>query len=313
MADIQTKVIDTVQLGYFKQGLNKQFRTANITALKRGEELGVGNVRYITGMKSGFVVVCKTAGTTAADTAPEYPATDKTDVTDGTAVLTVRDLLAGGEGGATSADKVSYGDKTVKDILDDLTYAPVKIASFTNNVNNVERGQTITDVQLSWKVTGNKVNSIKLGDEAQDLQSTGKTLSKQSIKADTTWTLSAGDSNNAKVSATTGIYFKDKRYWGVGNVAADAVDSDFVLGLEGKELADKGAKSFTVTASDGNYIFYAVPASWGTPRFFVGGFEGGFDLFKTFDFVNASGATVSYNVYRSSNPDLQQTTVDTKF
>lgn len=306
------KLIDVTGLKHFRQSIDKKYITANIFALSRNETLAVGNVRYVQGMSSGFVVVCKTAGTTA-DTAPEYPATDQTDVTDGTAVLTVRNLLAGGEGGATTADKVGYGDTTVADVLDNLTYTPVKISSFTNNVGSVERGRTITDVALYWSVTGNKVNGLKLGEEAQDLASKGKTLTKQTITKDTTWTLTATDSKGAKATATTGIYFKDKRYWGVGKVDDTGVDSAFVLGLSGSELADKGAKSFTVTAADGNYIYYAIPASWGDPRFFIGGFEGGLDLLKTFDLTNAAGAVVSYNVYRSNNPDLGETTVDAKY
>ena len=59
-------------------------------------------------------------------------------------------------------------------------------------------------------------------------------------------------------------------------------------------------------------IYYAFPASWGTPRFFVGGFEGGFALLKTFDHKNASGATISYAVWKSTNAGLGNTTVEVK-
>lgn len=310
MADTQTKVIDTVQLGYFKQGLNKQFRTANITALKRGEELGAGNVRYITGMKSGFVVVCKTAGTTAADTAPEYPATDKTDVTDGTAVLTVRDLLSGGDGGATSADKVSYGEKNVKEVLDSLLYVAPKITSFTNNVNVVELGSTVDNVNLSW--TFNKtMTSVKLDNVDQAVNSKGVALTKLGLKANKTWMLVAGDGENTD-RKTTGVSFKMGAFYGVSDVTDNAnITNDFVKTLT-RQLVDGHLASFDGTADAGKYFFYAYPASWGVPTYNIGGFDGGFTTVKTFDFTNASGHTESYNVDRSVQPGLGKQTIKIK-
>ncbi len=315
MAEI-TGVVDVTQLQRYQQNItDKKYVTGNISALKRGETLAAGNVRYVTGMASGYVVVCKTAGATAADTAPEYPATDKTDVTDGTAVLTVRYLLT--EGGASTAEDVSYGDSNVKSALDDINqqledmnYKAIAINSFSNNVNTAERGSTVTAVNLSWAFSKTPA-SVTLNDEAQDVKSTGKNLTGQKITANTTWTLKATDERKATATKTTSITFKDKRYWGVGKPATDDIDSAFILTLNGA-FADNLKGDYTVTAADGNYIYFAAPASWGTPSFWVGGFEGGFDLVKTLDFTNASGAVVSYNVFKSTNADLGDTTVTIK-
>ena len=46
--------------------------------------------------------------------------------------------------------------------------------------------------------------------------------------------------------------------------------------------------------------------------FFVGGFEGGFALEKTFDYTNPSGYTEAYDVYKSTNAGLGSTKVDVK-
>ena len=216
--------------------------------------------------------------------------------------------------GALAADKISYGDGTVKDALDNLNYVPVSVKSFSNNVNVAENGATITDVTLNWSL-GGVPTEVKIGDEAQAVGNTGsKVLTKQTITKNTSWTLTAKDARNKTVSANTGISFKNKKYWGVGKPAnADAVDSAFILGLSGKAFADNARGDFSVNAADGNFIFFAVPASFGdSPAFFVGGFEGGFSLYKTFDFINASGATVSYNVFKSTNADLGNTTVTVK-
>jgi len=52
-----------------------------------------------------------------------------------------------------------------------------------------------------------------------------------------------------------------------------------------------------------------MPNSFGTAKFVVGGFEGGFDDLGTVNFTNGSGYEVSYRVYRSHRPNLGATTV----
>jgi hypothetical protein len=47
----------------------------------------------------------------------------------------------------------------------------------------------------------------------------------------------------------------------------------------------------------------------GTRSFKVGGFDGGFTLYDTISFTNASGYTEEYYVYRSDNAGLGQTSV----
>lgn len=214
------------------------------------------------------------------------------------------------------SDKIPYGDSNVKAALDDLidkvNYVPFSIKSFTNNVGTVENGATVTDVTLSWTLAGNPTE-VKLGNDAQPLDLAGsKVLSKQNITKNTTWTLTGKDAKNKSDSKTTGVYFKDKKYWGIGTASGNDINNDFVLGLT-NALADNLKGDYTVTAGDGEYIYFAIPAAWSSmPSFWVGGFEGGFALAKTFDFTNASGATVSYNVFKSVNASLGNTTVTVK-
>lgn len=222
---------------------------------------------------------------------------------------TVRSEMAN-IGGASDAAEVTYGSygyDTVGAALDSLLYKAIAINSFNNSVGNKERGQTVTAVTLSWS-TNKTPTTLKLNNETIDAGLTSKTLTDLSITGNTTWTLVATDEKGASGSKSTSISFLDKRYWGVGTADAEGCDSAFILGLTG-ELATSRGKTFTSDAGSGQYIYYAYPASWGTPTFKVGGFEGGFTLLKTFDFTNASGATVSYVVYRSDNHSLGSTTV----
>lgn len=215
-----------------------------------------------------------------------------------------------------TAEKIKYDDgHSIKDVLaelkDKVEYVPVAVKSFTNNVNTVENGQTITDVTLSWSLAG-VPTEVKLGADAQPLDLNGsKVLSKQTITKNTTWTLSVKDAKGKTASASTGIYFKDKKYYGVSAVPS-AIDSAFILGLANNAFADNLKGDYKLTSGDGEYFFFAIPASWGTPAFWMGGFEGGMNLVKTLDFTNASGAVVSYNVYQSSHPNLGTVAITVK-
>lgn len=215
-----------------------------------------------------------------------------------------------GDPGSTSTDDIMYGDKTLTEILGQLLYVAPQITSFTNNVNTVEVGQTITTVTFNWKLN-KEMTSVTLNDNPQSTGTTGTaTLSDQNITSNTTYTLKANDGTNT-VTKTTSINFQNKVYWGIGTVTeSDGADSAFVLGLSGSSFATSVARTFTVEAGEGQYIYFAAPASFGNATFKVGGFEGGFDLLTTFNFTNASGGEASYNVYKSSNANLGNTTVE---
>ncbi|KFI92427.1 hypothetical protein BISA_0827 [Bifidobacterium saguini DSM 23967] len=192
-------------------------------------------------------------------------------------------------------------------------YTAMSISSFTGGSDH-EIGETVDTVNLAWKL--NKTPTTLTLDGQEITKGTdgqfpaSQPLTGQGIKANKTYTLAATDARGSKAQKSTSVLFHYKRYWGVGENPADGVDSAFLLALAGSELGDTKSKTFTVNAAAGQYIWYAIPHSFGTPTFKVGGFEGGFNLVKTFDHTNASGATVSYDVYQSTNASLGQTTVE---
>lgn len=218
-----------------------------------------------------------------------------------------------GDPGATTADGVSYGDTNVEAELDDinqklsdLMYEAIAITSFTNNVGTVEMGSTVDTVVLNWK-TNKTPAELTLDGQGIDTGLTTKTMEGAGIKANKTFTLKAKDERDAEATKTTAITFLNGVYWGV---AADqaSFDSAFILGLT-KGLQGSKAKTFTVNAAAGQHIYYAIPTRYGTPGFKVGGFDGGFAKAGTIDFTNASGYTESYDIWKSDNAGLGNTTV----
>ena len=58
--------------------------------------------------------------------------------------------------------------------------------------------------------------------------------------------------------------------------------------------------------------FYAVPTRYGDVSFNVGGFDGGYSKVATIEFTNASGYKENYDIYKSDNANLGNTTVTAK-
>ena len=211
-----------------------------------------------------------------------------------------------GDPGASNAEDVKYGDRTVKDALDDLLYTAIQITAFSNNVNTVEMGSTVNTVVLNWNY--NKTpKTLTLDRESIGVTLKTKTIENAAIKQNKTFTLKATDDRNAVSQKSTNISFLNGVYYGAA-VAPDAIDSAFVLTLT-KTLQGGKGKTFTVNAESGESIFYIIPSRYGTPAFKVGGFDGGFTKTATIQFTNSSGYTESYDVWKSDNTGLGNTTV----
>lgn len=225
----------------------------------------------------------------------------------------IREEIGSIEGGGSNepctAENTSYGNygyENVADALDSLLYEPIVITKFTNNVNTKEIGSTVSSVTFTWD-TNKTPNSIVLDGINIDSALKSHTLNSLSITSAKTWTLKVNDEKTT-VSKSTSIGFTNGVYYGVGSITKEDMNSQFLLGLT-KSLQSSKAKDFTANPGSGEYIYYALPTRYGTPSFYVGGFEGGFDLFTTFNFTNASGYQENYSVYRSTNSGLGVTEV----
>lgn len=211
-------------------------------------------------------------------------------------------ISASGTGG-------DYEDRitALEEALEELTYVKIKINSFTNNVGTVEIGTTITDVTLNW-TTNKTPTTLKLDGTDITPTDTSKALTGLTITSDKSYTLVATDDKSNSSSATTSIKFLNGVYYGA--CAEGTYDSAFILGLT-RKLQSSKAITFTVSANAGQYIYYALPSSYGASvdSFSVGGFVGGFSKVNSIEFTNASGHTTTYDIYRSVNDGLGNTTV----
>ena len=199
--------------------------------------------------------------------------------------------------------------KTVADALDQLLYVTPSVSKFASSpaFGDYEIGSTVSNPKITWSFNKTMTNqNLKAGGTTINLDDPGvrKYDYTGDITSDTTFIISGSD-NKAKSCSSRGSFnFKHKRYFGVAEVPAE-YNSNFILGLSGKEFCTGRTKgTFSLTAGAGQYMFYCFPATYGTPTFNVGGFDGGFELAATIDFTNASGNTTSFVIWKSENANL---------
>ena len=121
------------------------------------------------------------------------------------------------------------------------------------------------------------------------------------------FTLSSKKGASSASSSITHSFY-NYRFWGTTTVASGYTEAE-VEALSGSELSNSQSKTFSVTASAGQYIVYAYPSRLGTATFTVGGFSGGFKSPETVSITNSAGYTENYYVYSTVNSGLGSTTV----
>ncbi len=201
-----------------------------------------------------------------------------------------------------------------KQMIDDLAYVKIAITagSATNSSNEI--GATVTETTVNFTLNKEpKTLKIKFGSEAEETLATSarsKTYTGKSVKENTNIVITATDERNATATRTVTISFQPKVYWGIADNKASYTSAD-ILALE-SALASNRNRTFSVNAGAGKHIIYAIPQYFGTPTFNVGGFDGGFIKVGTIEHTNASGYKQNYDVWKSVNAGLGQTSVTVK-
>lgn len=209
------------------------------------------------------------------------------------------------ESAESIAGRVKDIDQLLQDVAD-LKYVPIEITSISNSAGTVEMGSTVDTLTISWQLNKEPVSQTANGEAvAKDARSV--TLEGLGLTENMAFAVTATDERETRAAATTAVTFLNGVYCGT---LADGttLDSAAILSLTRKLQSGKGM-IFTADAGDGERITYALPARYGTPRFNVGGFDGGFNKAATVEFTNASGYTESYDVWLSDNTGLGSTTI----
>lgn len=207
---------------------------------------------------------------------------------------------------AMSQNAVSTELTRLEQLIEDYHYVPISVSSLSTSPSSAERGNTITSITFNWTTSGAAATAATLA--GQDVLGKTSLTYSTSIAAATTYTLSVTDARAHTATRSVTIPFYWRVHWGTSSSTSE-LDSSFVLGLSNSALSSTRTRTINVVAATGEYIYYAIPTSYGTPTFNVGGFDGGFSVVASFTHTNQYNQTVPFTIYRSDNSGLGTQTV----
>ena len=192
---------------------------------------------------------------------------------------------------------------SVKDALDKLLYVDLSISLNSNTSTILEKGKVAEGITFSWSYNKKIVSQI-FDNQVID-QNARSYLYSNALSSDKAFTLIANDGIKS-FSESISFSFLNGVYFGVSNKTSY---NSTLIGSLSKELATDRSRTFTVNCKEGQYIYYCIPTNYGTPIFSVNGFVGGFNKVNTIEFRNSHGYIESYDIYKSNNNNLGNTTV----
>lgn len=207
------------------------------------------------------------------------------------------------------AVKVNALQKSIDDLweeMDGMTFIPLSISSFECEPKLAEIGSTVNTVNFTWTIGGTPT-LVKINSESIPLGTSQATLSNLELKEDKEFTLYAEDRKENNVSAITQLLFVNKVFHGVQEIPSE-YNTSFINKLVGQLQINKEGV-IDVTANENQYIYYALPSSYGDCVFTSGGFSGGFTKVDTISYTNEYGVTTDYDIWKSDNANLGQTNI----
>lgn len=182
----------------------------------------------------------------------------------------------------------------VQQALDEALYKELETTIVTTP-QLVELGTTISSINISWNynktIVAQSLNGISLPSNKRNYNLQGVFSNTQSI------TLNVLDSKklttyNTLVEFVPAIYYTDST-------------SIPTLPTTKKILSKDGNCEININAL--NYIYIFIPTKYNKSKFYVGGFEGGFQKLKTTLYNN-----IQYDIWRSDNANLGKLTINIK-
>lgn len=190
-----------------------------------------------------------------------------------------------------------YGYITLANLRTYMQETALNITSLRANPTNAEIGSTVASTILTWTISGSSPTYQAFN---QSIGSIGAVLRSYtnvaSYSANRTYTLTATNITDSDTASVT-VSFLNKVYW--GPQAASSLNDAQIIALS-SALASTFDQTRTITCA-AEYMYFAWPTSYGTPQFTVNGLLNTAWTKVTRAFVNASGYSNGYDIYRSDN------------
>ena len=206
------------------------------------------------------------------------------------------------------AAPVNDGDAATRAYVFGLFSRVAPSVSFGNTVGNVQIGSTVTTVPLSWSISPTNTPVVfqsltPVGLISTSLRATNIT---GTFTSDTNWTLVVSDGTGlpgSTVTNSTSIAFRHYMSWGIASTTT--LDNSQIQNLHtntaagaGREFRTGKGKSVSISGN-GQYIYFAYPATFGAASFIVNGSPNTAWISNTITYTNFSGNVSQFLVYRS--------------
>lgn len=187
------------------------------------------------------------------------------------------------------------GYATVKQALEQLLYKEPKVEIY-NNIGTVQYGTVVSNLTITWNLTQGQILTQSLTDVGiigSFLRS--YTYNNANIIDNKIIILQYSDGITQK-NATTEVSFRHKRYWGLSTLP---ILTDQHIRTLNSEFATNRQQIRTFSPNQ-QYIYFAFPSYFGQASFKFNGLINSAWEITNRDFVNSSGYTENYLIYRST-------------
>lgn len=212
----------------------------------------------------------------------------------------------------SNPDYTSYNnvEKALNALLKQVFYVDPEILTFAGTPAGgyYEVGSQITSVTFNWTFNKTMQEVLLTGCTVQptDTTATYSTM----FDSDKTFTMVVTDAEkdatgaNKKATKTIEYKFIPAVYYGCSADPA-TYDSTFVLGLSNKKLGKDAKGTYSFNAGAGEYIYFALPDSFGTiTEVLAGGFSTTVIHCDKISHTNAYGNVQDYNIYKLAQAGL---------
>lgn len=181
--------------------------------------------------------------------------------------------------------------------------APVEVgATVTNPAFTATHSATPSTLTLTNTDNSESKNVVATPTSFTSSQSYVKTTNNATVSFTIT-----GSDGISPANRSTSIAWRPRVYWGTG-AAGLSTEAD-IEALASSALQSSRVATHSANATGSTRIYWAAPASYGTPTFTVGGFSGGFTLVSnTISVTNAFGVAQLYQLWVSDTSGLGSTT-----
>lgn len=186
--------------------------------------------------------------------------------------------------------------KTLKDVLDNLTYNYPTVTFKLAQSGTYEKGTVITKQEFSWVYSKSDSLLVSQSINGHNLDTTLRAITtNENISTNTTWTIKIYDGKNT-ASASVSISFVEYLY--------------YCTGTELTTMKKATGNTVSVVAGEGEYIYVFVPKTRGYSKIMFEGKDSTADFTaENYTCTSSTGRGVKGTLYKSINFSLGNVTL----